>query len=63
MTPMGWLRNKGWYMKMSFADNVGGTSALKAFKKYVTTLDEEYGKSAFRYFKKADMRVLKKEAK
>jgi len=63
MTPMGWLRNKGWYMKMSFDNSVGGIAVLKALKKYVTRLDEEYGKSAFRYFKKADMRALKKGGK
>ncbi len=61
LTPGGYMRNKGWFMKMSFDDNAGGTSALKALKSYTTKLNEKYGKRAFRYFSKVDMRVLSKD--
>lgn len=57
----GYMRNKGWFMKMSFDDNAGGGLTLKAFKRYAEKLDEKYGKNAFRYFSNVDMRVLKQE--
>ena len=46
---------------MSFDSKAGGIAALKAFKSYVTKLDEKYGEKAFRYFSSADMRVLCEE--
>ena len=58
LTPKGALRKKGWLLKMSFGDDAGGLSALKALQGYVARLDEKYSKTAFRYFSKADMRVL-----
>jgi hypothetical protein len=58
LTPGGALRKKGWLMKMAFDDKAGGVAALKALQRYTARLDEEYGKGAFRYFTKADMRVL-----
>jgi len=64
LLPSGWLRrrgkgwDKGWLMKMAFDDNAGGVSALEALKVYTAKLNEKYGKRAFRYFSKADMRVL-----
>ena len=68
LLPSGWIRSKRagdkvvpWYMKMSFDDKAGGVSALKALKRYTARLDEKYGKRAFTYFSKADMRVLLKE--
>lgn len=63
LTPMGWLRKEGWLMKLSFDNSAGGVSALKALKSYTAKLNEEYGKKAFGYFKKGDMRVLMKEVK
>jgi hypothetical protein len=63
LTPMGWLRKEGWYLKMSFTEKAGGTSALKALQRYSAKLNEAYGKKAFRYFQMADMRVLAKRIK
>ncbi len=42
----------------SFDEDAGGMSALEALQTYVATLDEAYGRNAFRYFSRADMRVL-----
>jgi hypothetical protein len=61
LTPGGALRKHGWFMKMSFDDNAGGVSALRALKSYAARLSEEYGKGAYRRFSKADMRVLGNE--
>lgn len=57
----GWLRKggKGWLMKMTFDDEAGGVATLKALRRYIAKLNEEYGKRAFRYFSKGDMRVLR----
>jgi len=61
LTPKGALREEGWFMKMSFGDDAGGVPELKALQSYTARLDEEYGARAFRYFSKADMRVLSKD--
>ena len=63
LTPMGWLRKKGWFIKLSFDDVVGGASTLKALTNYVTKLNQKYGKRAFGYFAKADMRILVKKGR
>ena len=68
LLPSGWLRRRGkgwdegWLMKMAFDDKAGGVAALTALKGYTATLDEKYGKRAFRYFSKADMRVLNEQS-
>ena len=59
-TGTGYLRDKGWVMKLTFDDSAGGVSALKALKTYTTKLNENYGKKGFRYFADVDMRVLSK---
>jgi hypothetical protein len=59
LTPMAWLRKKGWFIKMSFDDKAGGGPALRALKDYAAKLDEIYGQKALKYFKKADMWCLK----
>jgi hypothetical protein len=61
LTPGGALRRGGWFIEMSFDDAAGGVSALKALRSYTVRLNEEYGERAFRYFSKADMRVLSKD--
>ena len=61
LTPMEWLKKKGWLIKISFDDNAGGRSALEALKDYTAKLYERYSEEALRYFKKADMRVFKGE--
>jgi hypothetical protein len=58
LTPTGALRKRGWFMKMSLDDDGGGVSALIALQSYTAKLHEKYGERAFRYFSKADMRVL-----
>jgi len=57
-TPAGYLRKKGWVMKMSFEEKIGGAAALKALQACTRRLDERYGKKAFQRFSEADMQVL-----
>ncbi len=59
LTPTGSLRKGGWFMKLSFDDNAGGVPALRALQSYAAKLNDMYGQRAFRYYSKADMRVLK----
>ncbi len=62
--PSGWLRqrskswDKGWLLKIRFEDRAGGTAALRVLQTYAQTLDTAYGKRAYTYFARADMRVL-----
>jgi hypothetical protein len=58
LTPKNSLKRRGWYLKLSFEDAVGGALALDALQLYTAKLDEAYGKQAFRRFSRADMRVL-----
>jgi len=64
LLPSGWMRRRGkawdagWLMKMAFDEQSGGVAALKALRTYTARLDEEYGRRAFGYFSRADMRVL-----
>lgn len=60
LTPTEALRKGGWFIKMSFGDDAGGASALKALQGHNAKLDGKYGKRAFRRFSRADMRVLGK---
>jgi hypothetical protein len=57
-TGTGYLRGKGWFMRMSFEEKVGGSAALKALQTYARRLDEKYGKKAFQHFRSADMQIL-----
>jgi hypothetical protein len=63
LTPGGALRKKGWYLNMSFSNEIGDILTLRALQRYAKKLNDKYGKNAFRFFKKADMRVLLQEAK
>jgi len=58
LTPTGGLRKDGWFMKMSFGKKAGGLTALKSLIKYTVKLNKKYGKDAFRYFSRADMKIL-----
>ena len=60
ITPGGYLRSKGWTLRMNFDEKAGGFVALKALQTYTKRLDEKYDKKAFRYFMKADLHVLSK---
>ena len=57
-TGTGYLRSKGWVMKMSFEEKIGGTAALKALQTYARRLEEKYGKKAFQHFSDANMQIL-----
>ena len=57
-TGTGYLRSKGWVMKISFEEKIGGTAALKALQTYTRRLDEKYGKKAFQHFSDANMQIL-----
>ena len=57
-TGTGYLRKKGWLMKMSFKEKIGGTDALKAMQTYAKRLDALYGSKAFKRFRQVDMTVL-----
>ncbi len=58
LTPRGGLRKQGWSITMSFDDRAGGVWGLKGLQRFAVELKDEYGGGAFRYFSKADMRVL-----
>jgi hypothetical protein len=57
-TGTGYLRKKGWTIRVSFEDKVGGAAALKTLQTYAQRLDQKYGAKAFRRFREADMQVL-----
>jgi hypothetical protein len=57
-TGTGYLRYKGWVMKMSFEEKIGGTAALKALQTYIRRVDKKYGKKALQHFQDADMQTL-----
>jgi hypothetical protein len=57
-TGTGYLRSKGWVMKMLFDKEIGDTAALKAIQIYTRRLDKKYGKKAFKHFSEADMQIL-----
>jgi len=38
-----------------------GAAALRALKIFATKLEEKYGKKAYRYFSRADMRILRED--
>jgi hypothetical protein len=57
-TGTGYLRNKGWTIRMSFDQQIGGIAALEALQTYTVKLDKKYGKKAFRHFSDADIQIL-----
>ncbi len=57
-TGTGYLRSKGWVMKMSFEEKIGGTATLKALQIYAQRLEEKHGKKAFKHFSDANMQML-----
>ncbi|MCJ7634184.1 DUF3795 domain-containing protein [Candidatus Bathyarchaeota archaeon] len=58
VTGTGYLRSKGWLMKMSFEEKIGGTPALEALQTYTRRLDGKYGKKAFQHFLEVDLQFL-----
>jgi len=57
-TGTGYLRNRGWVMKMSFEPKIGGSTTLRALQTYAKKLNEKHGKKAFQPFSTADMSVM-----
>jgi hypothetical protein len=57
-TGTGYLRSRGWMMKISFEQKVGGSTTLKALQTYARKLNEKHGKKAFQRFSNADMSVM-----
>ncbi len=57
-TGTGYLRSKGWIIKMSFEEKAGGFAAVQALQSYAKRLNAKYGKKAFQHFSEIDMRVL-----
>jgi len=57
-TGIGYLRKKGWVLKMWFTKKAGDTDALKALQTYTKKLDKKHGTKAFRLFQQADMTLL-----
>ena len=57
-TGTGYLRSKGWVMKMSFEEKIGGTAALTALQAYTKKIDQKYRARAFQHFREADLQVL-----
>jgi len=57
LTKTGALRNKGWHIKISFQKRTN-QELLETLKNYTILLDRKYAKNAFRYFSKADMRIV-----
>jgi len=58
LTPTGALKRKGWNIKMSFDERVGGASVLKALKIYATRLSEKQGEKGYTLFSQVNMRPL-----
>ena len=59
LTPTGGLRNNGWMMRLAFGESLKGKETIEIFKEYIMKLYEKYGKNRFKYFKKADLGVIK----
>lgn len=57
-TGTGYLRTRGWVMKMSFEEDIGGLFALEALQNYARRVDKKHGKRAFQRFREVDMQVL-----
>ena len=55
ITGTGYLRKRGWLMKLWLEEDVGYT-ALKALNIYATELKRRYSSAGFQRFRKADMR-------
>ena len=58
LTGTGYLRKRGWVMRMAFTEEIGGAVALTALQTYAKRLDKKYGSRAFHRFRTADMTIL-----
>ncbi|MHA1953587.1 MAG: hypothetical protein ACW96U_06550 [Candidatus Heimdallarchaeaceae archaeon] len=59
LTPTKSLKKSGgWTLSLSFSKELKGKEGLKSLQKYVSLLIDNKGKTAYKYFNKADMRIL-----
>jgi hypothetical protein len=58
LTPGGGLRKAGWIIRLSFGSSLSGRKTLLKLKEYISLLNTNYHKTAFRVFSKADMKVM-----
>lgn len=58
LTPTKGLRKEGWSLEISFGDKLDALLGIKALVQYSEKLFKKHGKRGFRYFTRADMRVL-----
>jgi hypothetical protein len=57
-TGTGYMRSRGWIMKIAFKEKIGGPSTLKALQTYAKKLEKKFGKKAFQHFSNVDMQVI-----
>lgn len=57
-TGTGYLRSRGWQMRLQFNEAARGRGALKALKSYCESVNRKFGAKAFQRFRAADMQVL-----
>jgi hypothetical protein len=58
LTPGGGLKKEGWTIRLSFGYSLKGSKTLLTFIDYTSALKDKYGKNAFRYFVRADTRIM-----
>ncbi|MCW4005524.1 MAG: DUF3795 domain-containing protein [Candidatus Bathyarchaeota archaeon] len=59
-TGMGYMRNKGWTLQITFSKELGEAHTLKALQTYTQQLTKQYNKKAFQQFQTANMQPLLK---
>jgi hypothetical protein len=57
-TGTGYLRKRGWVIKIWFEEKIGGTDVLQALQSYANKLDKKYAPREFQHFREADMTVM-----
>lgn len=57
-TGTGYLRGRGWEMRLRLSEEAGGKAALRALKSYSEAVSGRFGAKAFQRFQEADMKVL-----
>lgn len=57
-TGTGYVRNKGWIMRMTYSDKIGGAKVLRALQTYAQRVNKKFGAKAFQHFREADMQIF-----
>jgi hypothetical protein len=67
LTPKRALRKQGvheasppWVMKMTIDEGIGGVTVIEALRQYASDLNETFGRTAYRRFGRADMRIMRR---